>query len=178
MSTFDTHDIDRSGPPAKRQRRVWIWIVVGTAAGILLSCAGCFGVLAWIGTAGPETAVYSGERVPSRFTETMREIGALDDGEQIAYFYSDAVVDIKSSFYFVSDRRVVVYSDTARPPLVEVSFDEIESVELYREESFFIDSEIVLELADGSSVSFPVSSEREGDVRFAEAIEARLDDAR
>ncbi len=140
----------------------------------MLSCLGCVGVLAWIGIYGPDTAVYAGNSVPQRFILTMRDLGALDEDEQILYFYSDALSDIREGFCFVSDRKAAVYSRDVEPPLTVMHFDEIADVTLYRDDSFLVDSEIIVELNDGRPVSLSVSSETDGDVRFFEALRSRV----
>lgn len=140
----------------------------------MLSCLGCVGVIAWIGTYGPDTAVYAGNSVPQRFIRTMRDVGALDEDEEILYFYSDAISDIREGFCIVSDRKAAVYSRDVEPPLTVIYFDEIADVNLYRDDSFFFDSEIIVELNDRRPVSLSVSSERDGDVRFFEAIQSRV----
>jgi len=84
---------------------------------------------------------------------------------------------IKEGFYYVSDRKVVIYNDDGRSePLIVVPFDEIETVTLERDESFLIDSEITLELKNGDWVYFPVSSERNRDKKFADEIKKRIRD--
>ena len=159
-------------PPSKRSRW-WVW-VVAAVGGVMLSCAGCVGVLAWLGITGPDTAVYAGNSVPERFVETMRDLGAIEDGEQLLYFYSDAFVNIENGFYFISDRKIAVYSRDVEPHLTTVLFEDIVDVQLYRDESFFVDSEIVIEMSDGTPLAFPVSSEYAGDTRFFEAIRDRV----
>ncbi len=153
--------------------RWWVWLVV-VGGVITFSCAGCLGVFGWIGAKGPQTSVYTGNRVPERFVDTMRSVGALDPDEQILYFYSDALVNIEKSFCFVSDRKTAYYSSLVAPNLTAVAFGEIEDARLIRDESFFFDSEIILMLTDGTPISLMVSSENDGDRRFLEAIEQRL----
>jgi hypothetical protein len=149
-----------------------LWIAVGLGACILLPCCGFLGWAAYLGAYGPETSVYTGNEVPARFMKVMKTVGALENGETILYFYSDAMADIRDGFYFVSDRGVAVYSDvTGEEPLIKIPFDQIVDAELTRDESFFVDSEITLELKDGRPVSFPVSSEGDKDERFFEAIQ-------
>jgi len=133
--------------------------------------------LVCFGESVPETSVYAGNEVPNPFIETMKSVGALEEGETILYFYSDALTDIRDGFYFVSDRRVVIYSQaTGGSPLTTVGFEEIAEMNLDRDESFFTDSQITLELKDGRPLSFPVSSEVGGDQRFFEAIETRVEE--
>lgn len=149
-----------------------LWIAVGVGICVLLPCCGMLGWFVYIGTYGPETSVYTGNEVPARFMNVMRDVGALEDGETILYFYSDALTDIRDGFYFVSDRGVAVYSDeTGDKPLIKIPFDQIADADLVRDESFLGDSEITLKLKAGNPVSFPVSSEGDKDERFFEAIQ-------
>jgi hypothetical protein len=141
----------------------------------VMVCAGILGALMYMGTVGPETSVYAGNQVPKRYVETMKSVGALEQGETILYFYSDAMTDIRNGFYFVSDRKVAVYSqDAGGEPLTVVRFDEIADLDISRTDTFFEDSVITIELEDGRPVSFPVSGEADGDQRFFEAIQDRM----
>ena len=160
-------------PPARSGTPKWLLFVGGGCGLLLLLFAVMMAFFFYIGLRGPETDVYAGNEVPSRFVKTMRGVGALEPDERLTYFYSDAMTDIRDGFYFVSDRRVVVYIEDAGVQLTSVDFDRIADVDLDREESFFIDSQMTIELEDGSVVAFPVSSENEGDVRFYETIRKR-----
>lgn len=170
----DSPPID--GPEPRRQgvpRIVW-WLVGGGAAFVVLVCGGLAAGLMYIGVYGPETSVYTGNRVPKHFIDTAKSVGALEEGEELIYFYSDAMSDIRDGFYFLSDRKVAVYSELAgASPLTTVAFEEIEDVELFRDDSFFVDSEITIHLTDGRLVSFPVSSEFDRDEDFFDAIRDR-----
>jgi len=164
--------------PPKRGMPWWGWLIVGFVVVVALPCFGCLGWLAYIGTVGPETSVYTGNNVPSRFIDTVKDVGALEPDETILYFYSDALSDIQNGFYFVSDKRVVIYNEsTGGDPLTVVGFDQIETLDLYRDTSFLTDSEVYLELKDGSTISFPLSSETGGDERFFKAIQDGVDKA-
>ena len=82
---------------------------------------------------------------------------------------------IEEGFYYVSDRKVVTYNDDGRvTPLIEMPFGDITDIYLERDESFLIDSEITIELKDGTWVSFPVSSEHDRDEKFADEIRKRI----
>lgn len=164
-------------PPAQPRRGMpwWGWLLLGLGAVVVLPCIGCIGWLLYVGSVGPETSVYAGNRVPNRYIEVLKDVGGLEEGEQLRYFYSDAMTDIRNGFYYVSDRKVVVYiEDAGGGPLTIVEFDQIADTDLARDESFFVDSYITLNLKDGSIVSFPVSSESDGDVRFHDALRKEI----
>jgi hypothetical protein len=152
-------------------------VALGLAVVVGLSFFTCAGFVVYGGAVGPEIHVYPGNLVPKRFITIMRDVGALEDGEQIDFFYSDSFSDIRDGFYFVSDRRVVIYAqDAGDTPLTSVAFDQIAQAHLLRDTSFIDDSEIVLELHDGRVLPFPASSERDRDVLFHQAIERRIDE--
>ncbi|MEX0655564.1 MAG: hypothetical protein WD534_14755 [Phycisphaeraceae bacterium] len=167
-----------ASPARRRGMPWWGWLLVGIGAVVFLPCLTCVGWIAYVGAVGPETSVYVGNQTPNRFIDIMHDVGALEADEQLQYFYSDAVTDIRNGFYFVSDRHVVIYmEDAGGDPLTIIPFSEIADVTLSRDESFLIDSQIDLERTDGRWFSFPVSSEHDRDVRFHEAILAGMEDA-
>ena len=168
------------GSPTRKSGNGVVWAVLGTVAGLIfLACGGVLAGIMYLGFYAPETSVYTGNQVPRRFIDTAKEVGALDDGETILYFYSDALTDIRDGFYFVSDRRVVIYSEaTGDTSLTAIRFDEIDDLELFRNESFVEDSQITIFLKSGELVSFPVSSEYGRDQDFYDAIRDRMPPAR
>ena len=143
---------------------------IGGGAIAVVVCGGIISFFAYIAAVGPETSVYTSNRIPSRFLRTIESIGALDKDEKIQFFYSDALTDIRDGFYFVSNKKVVLYSQTTDSPLTKISFKDIMDVDMIRDESFFEDSEITLYLHDGQVHSFPVSSEHDRDKQFLNAI--------
>jgi hypothetical protein len=143
-------------PPAQPPRRKglpwWAWALIAGGGLIFLTCVGGFAWLVHVGNVGPDTKVYAGNEVPARFMDTMKELKLIEPGEQIRYFYSDAVKDIKDGFYFVSDRKVVVYKESAATPATKVKFDQITD----------------------ASLSGPVSSEQGRDKLFFKAIQEKM----
>ena len=175
----DFHDPWQTGPakplPRRRSNLIW-WILGGVGGLVVLGCGGIIAVVVYLGDSIPETSIYTGNQVPAEFTRVMKDAGALQEGEKILYFYSDGMMDIRDGFYFVSDRRVVIYSRlTGISPLTSIPFDEIIDLDLYRNESFFDDSQITLHLDNGEILSFPVSSEYDRDQDFFDAIRDRAD---
>ena len=172
-NTFEPYNPGGESPSAtKRGMPWWGWLITGCVVLVVLPCFGCIGWIAYVGTVGPDIGVYTGHEVPDRFKNIATDVGALEPGEDIRFFYSDAITDIRNGFYFVSDRRIVIYSEyDTGDPLTVVEFDDIEDASLARDTSFTFDSEIYIELKDGTPISFPVSSEADGDVQFFDAIE-------
>ncbi len=160
-------------PVRRNPNPIW-WILGGGLFLGVLCCGGIIAALAYVGIAGPETSVYTGNQVPARFIQTAREVGALDADETVRFFYSDSLIDIREGFYFVSDRKVAIYIDDGREsPLTAIEFNQIANVEIFRDESFFDDSQITIETTDGDFFAFPVSSEFDRDQHFFDAIETK-----
>ena len=164
-------------PPqsAPQRSNALLWIL--GAGGILcfICCGGIIGGITYIGIASPETSAYTGNQVPTRFLNTAREVGALDANENVRYFYSDSLFDIREGFYFVSDKKVVIYIEDGREsPLTAIPFDKIADAQLSRDESFFMDSQITLETKDGEFIAFPVSSEFDRDQAFFDVIQDEI----
>ncbi len=140
----------------------------------LLCGLGMIGVM-YIGVVAPETSVYTQNQIPAKYLSVATEVGAIQKGEKVHFFYSDAMLDVRESFYLVTDSKVSIYvKEGAPPPLQVISFDEIASAELSRDESFVYDSQIMLELKNGDYVSFPVSSEYDRDEAFFRKIEKSI----
>ena len=122
------------------------------------------------GNIGPDTSVYLGRQIPKKFVNEIKSIGLLEEGEEIAYFYSDAFLDIKSGLYFLTEERVVLFSDAWEIPEIVIYYDDIKDAYFERNESFWEDSYIVIITKNGLEVEFPVSSERHRDGDFFQYI--------
>ncbi len=127
-----------------------------------------------IGSIGPDTAVYPGRQIPKRFMSTIRSLDLLEDNEQIRYFYSDALFDIKTGLYFVTDKNLVLYSSSWEEPAAIIPFYEIASLDTVYDDSFLEDTSVLVSTFSEMEVSFPVSSEKGLDKKFVEAIQEKL----
>ncbi|MCH7910987.1 MAG: hypothetical protein IIB38_15405 [Candidatus Hydrogenedentes bacterium] len=154
-----------------------IKFVIVASIGIVFLMSALIAFVFYVGVAGPEIEVLAGTQVPTRYVDTIRNLGVLDRDEEIIFFYSDALVDITDGFYLLTDRKVVVYSTTYSEPAILIPFDDIQELNIEYDESFFTDSAIWITRTDGSAVSFPVSSEAGGDKRFYEALVERKERA-
>ncbi len=163
------------GTDRLKPRRSGCFIVaIALVAVAVLALVAIVGILAYAVTTGPDTSVYAGSQVPRDFMDTMEEVGALEPGERLLFFYSDGFFDILSGFYFVSDRKVAMYVSGLDPPLFTVGFDGIIDVEMERDTSFYADSLVTLHLKDEGMVWFPLSSENNRDELFLKAITDRI----
>jgi hypothetical protein len=162
-------------PPGRRRRGglpAWAWVLIVLGALVLLSCAGLFAFVAYVGSAGPGTRVYTANEVPRKYVDLSTQLGLLDPGEKVRFFYSDALTDVRGGMYMVTDKKVVVYIEDAQTPATIVPFGRIEEATLDASDSDWVDGTITLVLADGSAVTFPVSAEGGRDKLMFDAIEA------
>lgn len=162
----------------KRGLPVWAWVVIVLVIlGGMLTVAICGGLI-WLGARSPDTAVVPGRQVPARYVKEIRDLGLLEADEQILYFYSDGLLDIKEGMYFFTDRRLVVYSEVTDPPEIIVPLAEITDIGADFSDSWIIDGSIYLTLEDGSEVWFPVSAEAGGDQKFHDSLKRAWQKAR
>jgi hypothetical protein len=145
-------------------------------AGIILGIIACLIAVAvmYIGTVSPETHIYTGRQVPKKYMSTIGELKLLQKDEQIRYFYSDAILDIKAGFYFVTGRNLVIYSSEWEEPAEVMPLKEITKLEVEYDDSFFEDSMVYIETMQGLEISFPLSSEKGMDRKFVEAIREKM----
>lgn len=149
----------------------------GIALGVLvlLVCGGLVTGAVYLGQNSPETFVQAAEDVRPRFLEVVRELDILEVDEEIVFFYSDALLDLEEGLYLATDRRVLIYSTYyfGDEPLQSFPYEEITRLDLERETSFLVDSDLTVEDLDGNWVTFPLSSERGGDVRFTDYVRSQ-----
>jgi hypothetical protein len=141
-----------------------------------LAIAVSFVVLVVLASIGPDTSIYTGNRLPSRFFTTIRSLNLLKEGEQIKFFYSDALFDIKTGLYFVTGSNLVLYSSEWDDPEIIIPIDQITSVDVEYDDSFLDDSWVHVTTDSGAEVAFPLSSEKGLDKRFVKAIKENVDD--
>lgn len=172
---FDADAEMRVAPERVRRGRTscWVKILLLSAASLVLVCGGGMLFVVYIGVMGPATHVYSPGQTPQRFLKVAEELGGLQPGETVEFFYSVGFIDVAEGFTYVSDQKVVSYDPEGEPPLVATEYRDIRDLELERDESFLGDSLITLETED-SYIVIPVSSEMDRDVEFYEAIRSRV----
>ena len=172
LGTFKYHSLmpkkDEEGSGMSKGVKVFLSIVGGGAAVLIV---GVLSLLVYIGAVGPKTFIISGQQMDKRFSSTIQDLGVLEEGEQIVFFYSDALIDIENGFYLLTDRKVLVYSAEWVEPAIPVAFSDIEDLDVVYDDSFFVDSQIMITLKNGDYVTFPVSSENGGDKKFFDALE-------
>jgi len=160
--------VAEAGVAVDRRKRTAALRVVSAVA--ILAAIAVLASLVFLAVVGPDTKVVPGVQMKRAHVAKIRDLGLLEQGEKILFFYSDAIVDIKAGFYFFSDRKIVVYDKSLEEPAVIIQYPRIENIELAESDSFFEDSQILVTLDDGSEVWFPVSNENDGHRRFYRSL--------
>ncbi len=123
---------------------------------------------------GPDTAVYPGDQVPEKYLETLQSLQLLQEDEQVQFFYSDAMFDIKNGLYFVTDKHLVLYSSAWDDPERIIPFEEIAFLDIEYDDSYWNDTMASVTTTSFVEVSFPISSEDGLDKIFVKAIREHL----
>ena len=82
--------------------------------------------------------------------------------------------DIKDGMYFVTDKNLVLYSNSWEEPKAMIPFDQIASLDVKYDDSFFEDTSVFVITQSGMKISFPVSCEKGRDRKFVGAIQEKL----
>ncbi|MDF1814197.1 MAG: hypothetical protein P1V20_18475 [Verrucomicrobiales bacterium] len=157
-------------------KNVAIFFGIGCGGLAVLAVVGTFAYFTVVGTIGPDTSVYTGNRVPARFVTTVKDLGLLEEDEKIVWFYSDALTDIRSGLYFATEDKLVLYSKNWDTPENIIPLQEITAVQAAYDDSFFEDSEFFITTRSKEEYSFPLSSDNGLDKRFVEWIEKKIPD--
>jgi len=146
--------------------------IFGISLGII-AAIGLIGLVI-LGSLVPETYVYLRRQIPKKYVSEIRSLGLLAEDEEIKYFYTDTMIDVKDGMYFVTDKNLVLYSSSWEEPKAMIPFDQIASLDVQYDDSFFEDTSVFVTTHSGMEISFPVSSEKGRDRKFVVAIQEKL----
>ena len=156
--TFAYHSGAAHHAPSGQRRtyRRWLWRIVGIVAVIV---TGFSWIAVYLSTRVPGAAVIPGEQLADRFLARVQELGVLEEGERIQFFYSDGVFDMEEGFYILTDRKVIIYKREDDPQAMRISFSQIEDLEVVYLDSYWEDSMVIIALKDDTLQSSPPSTE-------------------
>jgi len=149
---------------------MWAKILIGVGAGAVVMVVLMCGGLIYLGSVSPETRALTGSQLTKRNVDTIRELGLLDQGERIKYFYSDGMMSIEEGMYFFTDDKIVIYGKDREPKATVAAFGDVADVSVDFSDSWFIDGTIWIELADGTPLAMPISSEGGVDELFYDSL--------
>ncbi|MGB0716831.1 MAG: hypothetical protein ACPGXK_13190 [Phycisphaerae bacterium] len=143
---------------------------------ITIGVLGIAGVM-FFDIASPGTPVYTGAQLPAKYLASINKLNLLDEGESVRYFYSDGYFNVERGMYFVTDRKLVLYSSEWTQAEIIMPFGQIQKLAADFDESSFKDSTVQVIDKAGNEVYFPVSSENGLDKKFVEAIQNGINEA-
>jgi hypothetical protein len=123
---------------------------------------------------GPDTSVYLGEQVPSRFEHKVRDLGLIAPDEKMRFFYSDAFYDIGGGMYLATNKSLVLYSDQWSEKAIKLPLDQIENIDATYTDSTMEDSVVTVTDKESNEYTFPLSSEYGRDHMFVEYISSHI----
>ena len=103
--------------------------------------------------------VHKSDEILPSYYKIIAKTGVLDEGEQIAFMYCDAF-DLKNRFYLATDKRLVIYRRKGDPERIYIPYCDISGIHIDYDDSFFVDSSILIHTKNGEQYVFPVSSAR------------------
>jgi hypothetical protein len=167
--------------PPRRQKRgmpTWVKALIILAVVLGIGLVALCGGLGYLAGKAPPTYVQSGQQIREVELDVVHDLGLLEPGERILYFYSDGLLGPEEGMYFITDQRLVCYCNAWSEPLTSVPYESIIDVRAEYEPSVFIDSMVYVTYVDGEyemDLVFPVSSERGGDQRFVNELRERVE---
>lgn len=169
-------------PPPPNKKRNWP-LIFGILIGIffllvVLPCFGIFGFLAYFGAKSPETFAQQGHQIKGSTRQVIADLQLVEEGDTIHWFYSDAFIDAREGMYFFTDKELILYVNEWEEKKMVVPLADIVDVELERVTAFLEDSTVWVTTEDEEEYWFPVSSEKDNDIRFAEDLQKKVEEAR
>ena len=158
----------RTQPELHEKRKRSFLFYFGMSAGIMIGVI-LIGLII-IGILSPENKVYNDKDIKAEYYHFIKDNELIQDDEELIYFYSDAFFNFKNSFYFLTDKNIVLYSTEWYEPELIIPLRHINDFEYYKSESFFDDSYIKLLLHDGNEAYVYITIEENGDDRFYEKL--------
>ena len=164
MNPYDVREPKKKGMPG------WAIALIVIGGLLVLSCVGICGGLMYLGANTPDTFVYESNMVPTEYVDSAKDLGLVNDTEQVLFLYSDAMLNVEDSMYILTDQNLVLRNADWSDPQRVIAFNEITGVSASWSDDWIIDSTVTVQLTDGSSWMFPLSMEGDGDHRFVEKL--------
>jgi len=145
------------------------------AAG-LACCGGAMGLgLAIEARVIPDSEAIPGHQLPDQVASFVRASGWVEPGDEILYFYCDAMFDWEANGHLVTEERVVSYwtqGDDLRHLVVDL--DQITEIDAHFSDTIFDNSAAWISTADGRQFQLLVGSPGEGhDRAFVKTLRAQ-----
>lgn len=154
-------------------------IAIGCGVGCGVFAVLTLALLFWLGVAidqgvVPDSEAVPAGKIPARVLKDLREMGVVEPGEEVLYFYSAAILSIRGDGNLFTDRRVISYEGhEGELTTYAATYDEIESLDFAPSESWTDDSLITVYKTDGTSFALYVASDAGRDRDFYDKLMKR-----
>jgi hypothetical protein len=168
------HRLERSENPHYRPAPKWVpWVFAPVA--LIVLCIFGLGLLSMSGIA-PPYSVQRGPEVSAKFRAQLHEAGIIEPQESIEYFYSFGLASVLEGGSVLTDERVVLYfPENGTTAIIGLRFEEITSVELLEAGGVMSDAIYRVTGHDpGNWMHIPLAIDDRGDVKFIEALRAKI----
>lgn len=175
QGSFAYKKIRRSEDPEFRSAPRWLyWMTIPTMS--LFFFAAGYGVLTMT-DAVPSTEVVQGNAVSDADRALLIENGIVYNDEEIEYLYSYGITSVLEGGSVLSDRAVIMYytDEDDGFNVYEITFDQIESVQLLEQGSVWTESLYQVNGYDEDNwITLSLSAEDHGDEIFISALESHM----
>jgi len=123
----------------------------------------------------PAIAPVRGSQVTPRQRDTLRTLGALQEGEDITLFYATGMFSIKGGGVLITDSRLVVYGEGAQ--IEQCPLADISAIEFTGAGSVFVEGRFLLDVESGDLITFAVTGQEDGDNLFHRVLTRSVTEA-
>lgn len=160
--------------PVEKGKRKGPWkilfLVLGSIVGLLVVLIIVVGIMMESGRM-PDAFAVAAEDLHPRQLQQLREMGVVTEDERVQFFYSGAFFSIRGNGSLFTDKRVVTYMESDGEMIImDATYDEITSIDLFPRLAGLDESTIAVTLADDSKFQLVVGTGENGHERFHRSL--------
>ena len=165
------HEINRrAGVKGAAYSRFSILHIAATVIGlpiVAISLVTSSGIL-------PNTQVMSGDQLPNRVVSMLESTGLIEEGEEVIYYYSGAMISYANDGnYFTKNQVVSYWKENGELYAEQARYQDIEDIQVEYSESFLDDTIVTILRTDGTEFILLVSAEADKDHDFVAELKTR-----
>jgi len=176
QGTFTFHNIEKQ-ENSNYQTTSKLYMYIGIPFAVIFFLLSGFGILTMTGTF-PSTEVQTGSELPKYFQEELVAAQIIDRNDTIQYFYSWGLTSVLTGGSILTGDRVIMYfqdeDEENEMAVYEILFVDISKIELMEAGNALNNSTYRIYENSGEWVEVYLSTERQGDIKFIEALRSEL----
>ena len=176
QGTFTFHNIEKQ-ENSNYQTTSKLYMYIGIPFAVIFFLLSGFGILTMTGTF-PSTEVQTGSELPKYFQEELVAAQIIDRNDTIQYFYSWGLTSVLTGGSILTGDRVIMYfqdeDEENEMAVYEILFVDISKIELMEAGNALNNSTYRIYGNSGEWVEVYLSTERQGDIKFIEALRSEL----